>query len=79
MSKWLNNEKPLHDNKQKTLVIEGEKCYYTIKKPCHELGFCPYGLQLEEYPFSKTKRRCKTFGHDCPVCNGVGRVWILIQ
>ena len=54
MSKWLNTSK---------VVAPGKE------KPCHELGFCPYGQLVEEFPLRGVRDRfsCKTFGHDCPV------------
>ncbi|MBU0962648.1 MAG: hypothetical protein KKD48_01960 [Nanoarchaeota archaeon] len=37
-------------------------------KPCRELGYCPYGSLIEEFPIGKDiKYLCKTFGHNCPV------------
>jgi len=40
-------------------------------KPCHKLGFCPYGQIIEEFPIDFFKKRtefsCKVFGHNCPV------------
>ena len=68
MSVWLNNKKPIHKaDKMNVVIIDGQKKSYMIEKPCHELGYCPYGQVIEEFPFSKTKRSCKVFGHDCPV------------
>lgn len=42
--------------------------FKTTKKPCHELGWCPYGQLVEEFRIRKTRNRfsCKVFGHDCP-------------
>lgn len=39
-----------------------------LDKPCHKLGYCPYGQLVEEFPISKkpTKLSCKIFGHNCP-------------
>ena len=55
MSK-LNNKKVLDNNLKKT-------------RPCHELGYCPYGQLVEEFPLEKKsgKFSCKTFGHNCPM------------
>jgi len=38
------------------------------EKPCHDLGYCPYGVLVEDFPLSKprTEKSCKVFGHDCP-------------
>ena len=40
-------------------------------KPCHVLGYCPYGPMVEDFPLhdgvSPEKWACKIFGHDCPV------------
>ena len=38
------------------------------KKPCHMLGFCPYGPLVEFYQLREkpSKFSCKVFGHDCP-------------
>jgi hypothetical protein len=39
-----------------------------VSKPCHKLGYCPYGVLVEEFPLKdKNKKSCKVFGHDCPV------------
>jgi len=42
-----------------------------IEKPCHEIGFCPYGQLVEAFPLRSPKERdetaCTVFGHDCPV------------
>ena len=53
---WLNTEIIQKDNLLKV-------------KPCHKLGYCPYGMLVEEFPISerRTKLSCTTFGHDCPV------------
>jgi len=55
MSKWLNTEE---------IVAED------IEKPCHRLGWCPYGQLVEEFQLrnpTSEKFSCKVFGHDCPV------------
>ena len=39
-------------------------------KPCMRLGYCPYGVLVEEFPLrhgSDESCRCSLFGHDCPV------------
>lgn len=52
MSIWINNKK----------VIDAK-----AEKPCHKLGWCPYGQLVEEFPLVHGKFSCKVFGHDCPV------------
>jgi len=39
------------------------------KKPCHRLGWCPYGKLVEEYPIREqiSDYTCKVFHHDCPI------------
>jgi hypothetical protein len=40
------------------------------EKPCHKLGFCPYGSLVEEFPLDTerpTMISCEVFGHNCPV------------
>jgi hypothetical protein len=53
MSDWINT-KPM---------------YKHAVKPCNQIGICPYGQLVEEYPLSEnpTKRSCKVYGHDCPI------------
>ena len=63
-SMWLNNIKVLKENINRT-------------KPCHKLGYCPYGCIVEEFPLIEEKIRrkykkdvivnCKVFGHHCPM------------
>ena len=38
-------------------------------KPCHILGYCPYGQLVEEFPLDvqPSDISCKVFGHNCPV------------
>jgi len=39
-------------------------------KPCHKLGFCPYGQLVEEFPLKQNPNpeiSCEVFGHNCPV------------
>jgi len=38
-------------------------------KPCHKLGFCPFGQLVEEFPITNNPSNisCKVFGHNCPV------------
>lgn len=41
-----------------------------IEKPCHKLGWCPYGKLVEGFPLEMGPRSdtsCQIFGHDCPV------------
>ena len=39
-----------------------------VSKPCHKLGYCPYGPMVEMFPLKKrNKFSCKVFGHNCPV------------
>jgi hypothetical protein len=35
--------------------------------PCSKLGYCPYGVLVEEYPLDHGEKSCPVFGHDCPV------------
>lgn len=37
-------------------------------KPCDKLGYCPYGILVEQFPPSEPCRRkgCDRFGHLCP-------------
>jgi hypothetical protein len=52
--KWVNTKKIINPK---------------AKKPCHKLGYCPYGQIVELYPLrvKRSKYSCKVFGHDCPV------------
>lgn len=55
MSIWLNTER----------VVDQD-----AEKPCHELGWCPYGQLVEEFELKKPRHEkfsCGVFGHDCPV------------
>ena len=59
MSIWLNNKVILTKNLMR-------------KKPCHELGYCPYGCLVEEFPLEEVEGKkdsvsCKVFGHNCPM------------
>ena len=58
MSYWLNNKKIIWDYNTEGLF-----------KPCHELGWCPYGQLVEEFPLrdKHNEYSCGAFGHDCPV------------
>ena len=40
-----------------------------VSKPCHQLGFCPFGPLVEEFPLKAVpdEQSCTIFGHDCPV------------
>ena len=53
---WINKEKVITNNLDK-------------EKPCHKLGYCPYGAIVEMFPLKikSNKLSCKTFGHDCPM------------
>ena len=52
---WINTEKKLHSP-------------LDIEKPCHSLGYCPYGSIVEYYPLEREEGiKCNLFGHDCPV------------
>lgn len=54
MSVWLNNEKITKPD---------------AEKPCHKLGWCPYGELVEEFPLKEDRdeQSCSVFGHNCPV------------
>jgi hypothetical protein len=68
MSKWLNTthiQKGINNG-------EWNKFYKWLlkdNKPCHGIGYCPYGKLVEEFPLlvKKSKYSCKVFGHNCPV------------
>ena len=72
MSKWLNTTKRIHKPNEESNFgkdKEGKDLLWTMEKPCHSCGFCPYGQLVEEYPLQGEKRdevSCKVFGHDCP-------------
>ncbi len=53
---WVNNEKIIQRNLKKV-------------KPCHKLGYCPYGAMVEAFQLKKKRDKvsCKVFGHDCPM------------
>ena len=54
MSEWLNTQ----------TIIAPE-----IEKPCHKLGWCPYGQLVEEFPLREERDEhfsCTVYGHDCP-------------
>jgi len=47
-----------------------------VSKPCHILGYCPYGPLVEDMPLRPLTHiplkiypeiSCEIFGHDCPV------------
>ena len=40
-----------------------------FEKPCHDLGWCPYGSLVESFRIRKnpSKYECSEFCHDCPV------------
>jgi len=56
---WTNTIKLLKENLNKT-------------KPCHILGWCPYGCIVEEFSLDEeeidgVKINCNLFGHHCPM------------
>lgn len=54
---WVNNHTILKSNLNK-------------EKPCHKLGYCPYGQLVELFLLRYEEHKkfsCKVFGHDCPV------------
>ena len=51
---WTNTHKVLEDNSKKV-------------KPCHKLGYCPYGAMVESFPLVHGEFSCRVFGHDCPM------------
>lgn len=52
---WTNTEKIIEENLKKV-------------KPCHKLGWCPYGCIVEEFPLTEEgKVNCRVFGHHCPM------------
>ena len=52
---WTNTKKVLKNNLNKV-------------KPCHKLGYCPYGAMVEAFPLkNRSKISCEVFGHDCPM------------
>ena len=54
VSEWLNVSEIIDKN---------------AKKPCHRLGWCPYGKLIEEFPIREQLNdfTCKVFQHDCPI------------
>jgi len=57
MEDWVNTKEIVKENLEK-------------EKPCHKLGWCPYGTIVELFPIRKKRDKkisCKTFGHDCPM------------
>lgn len=40
-----------------------------LEKPCHALGYCPYGYLVEFFQIQEDRDQysCDVFGHDCPV------------
>ena len=40
-----------------------------MDKPCHVLGYCPYGPLVEDFPLleKEDEETCSIFGHQCPV------------
>lgn len=54
VSEWLNTSEIIDKN---------------AKKPCHRLGWCPYGKLVEEFPIREEVNdfTCLVFHHDCPI------------
>ncbi|MFX1469822.1 MAG: hypothetical protein ACFFB8_14290 [Promethearchaeota archaeon] len=54
VSEWLNTSEIIDKN---------------AKKPCHRLGWCPYGKLIEEFPVREQidDYSCKVFHHNCPI------------
>lgn len=43
---------------------------FKLPKPCKDLGYCPYGILVEELPVATgndLEHECGVFGHLCPV------------
>lgn len=40
-----------------------------VDKPCKILGYCPYGILVEDFPLKENRddKSCNVFGHQCPV------------
>lgn len=51
------------------MKIKKSNIIIRIDKPCHKLGYCPYGPLVEHFPLKekRTKNSCSVFGHECPV------------
>jgi hypothetical protein len=50
--------------------IDAETRVKSVCKPCWEIKYCPYGPLVEQFPLpdeDKDSRRCRIFGHICPV------------
>lgn len=54
VSEWLNTSE----------IIDKD-----AKKPCHRLGYCPYGKLVEGFPIREQviQLTCEVFNHDCPI------------
>jgi len=75
--------KQKRDKKEKLIILPAdaeEYCWVNTKflmkenlgkeKPCHVLGYCPYGSIVEMFRIRKKRNKqisCSTFGHDCPM------------
>jgi hypothetical protein len=42
---------------------------YSYEKPCHKIGYCPYGSFARDYTNEPPQEeyRCKLYGKECPV------------
>ena len=50
--------------------IDAKRRVKAVCKPCWEIKYCPYGPLIEQFPLpdnDKDPRRCRIFGHICPV------------
>lgn len=50
--------------------IDAERRVKAVCKPCWEIKYCPYGPLVEQFPIPEDRddpRRCRIFGHICPV------------
>ena len=66
--KDINLEK-LNDNIMKYHCFNNEWITAEdIEKPCHDLGWCPYGSLGDQFKVRKTKNKyeCRIFSHKCP-------------
>jgi hypothetical protein len=50
--------------------IDAKRRVKSVCKPCWEVRYCPYGPLVEQFPVPEEEndpRRCRIFGHICPV------------
>lgn len=50
--------------------IDAQRRVKAVCKPCWEIKYCPYGPLVEQFPLPDSEndpRRCRIFGHICPV------------